>query len=167
MTQFALVFSAMIHDAGHTGVPNFVLAKENPEIASKYRGQSLAEQRSIDISFELLMAPVYKNLRDCIFGTNHTMGEEFQLFRQLVVNSVIATDIFDPTRSAARKARWDEAFNNPDKNDGNISMDEMDEMDFLVFRENNFQESRATPNPTNTAAPDIFSNTSNMPTFKK
>ena len=126
MTQFALVFSAMIHDAGHTGVPNFVLAKENPEIASKYRGQSLAEQRSIDISFELLMAPVYKNLRDCIFGTNHTMGEEFQLFRQLVVNSVIATDIFDPTLSAARKARWEKAFKNPDKKDDNVSMDEMD-----------------------------------------
>ena len=54
------------------------------------------------------------------------MGEEFQLFRQLVVNSVIATDIFDPTLSAARKARWEKAFKNPYKNHDNVSMDEMD-----------------------------------------
>jgi hypothetical protein len=62
LTQFACVFSALIHDAGHTGVPNGQLAKENLEIATKYRHQSLAEQRSVDIAWELFMAPCYSNL---------------------------------------------------------------------------------------------------------
>ena len=33
-------------------------------------------------------------------------------FRQLVVNSVMATDIVDKELGAARKARWDKAFSN-------------------------------------------------------
>ena len=121
MTQFACVFAAMIHDAGHTGVPNFILATEHPEIAKKYRNQSLAEQRSVDVAFELFLAPMYKNLRDCIFGEDDAV-QEFNLFRQLVVNCVIATDIFDPQLSASRKARWAKAFNkNTNENDNNGS----------------------------------------------
>jgi hypothetical protein len=106
LTQFACVFSALIHDIGHTGVPNGQLAKEFPLIANKYRNQSLAEQRSVDIAWELLMAPCYSNLRKCIYCTK----EDRDLFRQLVVNSVIATDIFDPELGALRKARWEKAF---------------------------------------------------------
>jgi hypothetical protein len=106
LTQFACVFLALIHDAGHTGVPNRQLAKENPEIATKYRHQSLAEQRSVDIAWELFMAPCYSNLCKCIYTTT----EERNQFRQLVVNSVMATDIFDRERGALRKARWEKAF---------------------------------------------------------
>ena len=120
MTQFACVFAAMIHDAGHTGVPNFILATEHPEIATKYRNQSLAEQRSVDVAFELFLAPIYKNLRDCIFGDDDN-AQEFNLFRQLVVNCVIATDIFDPQLSASRKARWAKAFNKNENNHGSSS----------------------------------------------
>jgi class 3 adenylate cyclase len=106
LTQFAVVFSALIHDAGHTGVSNFQLAKEDPEVAIKYRNKSLAEQKSIDICWNILMAPCYDNLRRCIFVST----EERTLFRQLLVNSVMATDIFDKELGAIRTARWEKAF---------------------------------------------------------
>lgn len=106
LTQLAIVFSALIHDAGHRGVPNGQLAKENPNFVSKYGNQSLAEQRSLDISLELLEAPCYSNLRACIIPTK----DEQERFRQLIINCVLATDIFDKDLGAVRKARWTKAF---------------------------------------------------------
>eukprot|EP00538_Stauroneis_constricta_P012399 CAMPEP_0119555948 /NCGR_PEP_ID=MMETSP1352-20130426/8025_1 /TAXON_ID=265584 /ORGANISM="Stauroneis constricta, Strain CCMP1120" /LENGTH=1580 /DNA_ID=CAMNT_0007602821 /DNA_START=211 /DNA_END=4953 /DNA_ORIENTATION=- len=106
LTRFAVVFSALIHDAGHTGVPNNQLAKESPGIATKYNQKSLAEQRSVDIAWELLMAPSYENLRNCVFSNEDERGR----FRQLIVNCVIATDIFDKDLSSRRKQRWRKVF---------------------------------------------------------
>jgi hypothetical protein len=55
---------------------------------------------------ELLMAPCYATLRNCIFATD----KERVQFRSLVVNNVMATDIFDKELGALRKARWEKAF---------------------------------------------------------
>lgn len=49
----------------------------------------------------------YKDLRGCIY----TNESEFKRFRQLVVNTVLATDIFDKELGAIRKNRWNKAFN--------------------------------------------------------
>jgi hypothetical protein len=67
---------------------------------------SVAEQNSIDLAWELLMQPNFKELRSCIFADQ----SEFDRFRQLVVNVVLATDIFDKDLSALRKDRWNKAF---------------------------------------------------------
>jgi hypothetical protein len=48
----------------------------------------------------------YKDLQACIYTTE----EEHKRFRQLVVNSVMATDIFDKDMKAIREKRWDKAF---------------------------------------------------------
>ena len=32
LSEFAIVFAAMIHDVGHEGIPNFVLARERPAL---------------------------------------------------------------------------------------------------------------------------------------
>jgi len=114
VTQFAVVFSALIHDTGHTGVPNPQLAKEEPETATMYRNQSIAEQRSVDLAWNLLMDSEFDNLRACLFPTNF----ELTHFRQLIVNSVLATDIFDPQMTKLRKARWQKAFH---PSDGNLT----------------------------------------------
>ena len=55
LTQFAIVFSALIHDVDHTGVPNGQLVKEEAHVASLYNNKSVAEQNSLDLAFELLM----------------------------------------------------------------------------------------------------------------
>jgi hypothetical protein len=117
LTQLAIVIAALIHDAGHRGVPNGQLAKEHPTYVAKYGRQSLAEQRSLDISLELLEAPCYSNLRACIIPTK----EEQERFSQLIINTVLATDIFDKDLGALRKARWAEAFGRDDDTDEDAS----------------------------------------------
>ena len=81
LTQFALVFSALIHDVDHTGVPNTTLITENSTMATLYRNKSVAEQHSIDVAWDLLQQPAFQDLRACIYATQ----AEFQRFRQLVV----------------------------------------------------------------------------------
>jgi 3'5'-cyclic nucleotide phosphodiesterase/Adenylate and Guanylate cyclase catalytic domain len=83
LTHFACLFSALIHDADHCGVPNSVLIEESPLLSSKYKGKSIAEQNSVDIAWDLLLRDEYKLLRNAIYST----PEEQVRFRQLVVNS--------------------------------------------------------------------------------
>jgi len=52
------------------------------------------------------MAPEYSDLRACICGTE----SETVRFRQLVVNTVMATDIMDKDLKTLRNARWEKAF---------------------------------------------------------
>jgi hypothetical protein len=100
------IYFSLIHDVDHAGVSNAQLINENANIATLYAGQSVAEQNSIDISWGILMEADFTDLRQCIYS-NRT---EFLRFRQLVVNVVLATDIFDKELSALRKKRWNEAF---------------------------------------------------------
>jgi len=106
LTWFACLFSALIHDVDHSGVPNAQLVKEGDPLAGFYDGKSVAEQNSFDIAWDLLMEPYYDNLRRTIYVTTG----EFRRFRQLVVNSVMATDICDKDLKAQRNRRWDTAF---------------------------------------------------------
>jgi len=98
-----------------SGVPNFVLINEDPTLASCYKNKSIAEQNSVDLSWNTLMDPSFKNLRKCIYSNE----SELRRFRQLVVNSVMATDIFDKDLGELRKERWVKAFSEtaPDNND--------------------------------------------------
>ena len=110
LTQFAVAFSALIHDVDHPGVPNAQLVKEGSDIAVMYKNLSVAEQNSVDLAWDLLMEPSYADLRQCIYSTQ----SELERFRQLVVNAVMATDIMDKDLGALRRRRWDKAFNNPE-----------------------------------------------------
>eukprot|EP00980_Cylindrotheca_fusiformis_P012127 scaffold2929_cov107-Cylindrotheca_fusiformis.AAC.6 len=105
LTQFAVVFSAIIHDVDHPGVPNVQLVKENTPSAKTYK-KSIAEQNSVELAWDMLMRDEYKSLRACIYQTE----SDFRRFRQLVVNTVMATDIVDRELQALRKARWETAF---------------------------------------------------------
>ena len=110
LTHFAVVLSALIHDTDHQGVSNPQLSKEQPSLGEKYRQKSIAEQNSVDLSWDLLIQPKYTDLQMCIFATK----EEYYRFRQLLVNTVLATDIFDPELKALRNMRWDRAFHSDD-----------------------------------------------------
>ncbi|CAB9526367.1 natriuretic peptide receptor 2 [Seminavis robusta] len=113
MIHFACVYSALVHDADHPGVSNAVLVKEGSELAEFYNQKSVAEQNSVDLSWNMLMQDEYKDLRKCIY----TNQAELERFRQLVVNSVMATDIVDKEQSAFRKGRWNKAFSSEDGED--------------------------------------------------
>ncbi len=117
LTSFAIVFSALIHDVDHCGVPNAQLVKEQAPVANMYKNKSVAEQNSIDIGWGLLMEPTYSNLRRHIYTT----VAEYNCFRQIVVNCIMATDICDKDLIKARNKRWDLAFSSelPFGSDGN------------------------------------------------
>jgi 3'5'-cyclic nucleotide phosphodiesterase len=73
----------------HLGVSNIILINEKHPLSFKYKNKSIAEQNSVELAWDLLMNPSNEKLRSCICST----GEEFNRFRSLVVNSVMATDI--------------------------------------------------------------------------
>ena len=106
LTQFACVFAALIHDVDHYGIPNAQLIKERAPLAYKYKNRSPAEQNSVNIAWKILMKPQFARLRMTICPTE----EEMRRFRQLVVNSVMATDIADKDMKELRTARWAKAF---------------------------------------------------------
>jgi class 3 adenylate cyclase len=116
LTWFAVAFAALIHDVDHSGVPNSQLVKEGAPVAELYHNKSVAEQNSFDIAWDLLMEPAYKNLRGAIYVTSG----EFRRFRQLVINTVMATDIIDKDLKEMQNRRWQQAF------DGSLEPDETD-----------------------------------------
>ncbi|KAL3941484.1 MAG: hypothetical protein SGBAC_004172 [Bacillariaceae sp.] len=122
LVQFSVVFAAIIHDLDHPGVPNAQLVKEG--LGERYKNKSVAEQNSVDIAWKILMQHgEHESLRSCIYQTK----EELLRFRQLVVNTVMATDICDKELQALRKNRWEAAFsashmdNIPNSNTSNIT----------------------------------------------
>lgn len=106
LTQFAIVFSSLIHDVDHPGIPNTQLVKEGAEVAELYKNKSIAEQNSIDLAWDLLMEENFRDLRRAIYTT----ADDLQRFRKLIVNIVMATDIMDPLLKQLRNARWKKTF---------------------------------------------------------
>jgi hypothetical protein len=103
---FGIAFSALIHDVDHRGVSNVQLGKEEPEMDEYYKQKSVAEQNSVDVAWEIFMSKKFDDLRSFIFASHH----ELMRFRQVVVNIVLATDIFDRELNDKRKMRWNKAF---------------------------------------------------------
>eukprot|EP00980_Cylindrotheca_fusiformis_P011308 scaffold2604_cov90-Cylindrotheca_fusiformis.AAC.2 len=79
LTQFSVVFSAIIHDVDHPGVPNAQLVKEKTRNAQIFK-KSVAEQNSVELAWGMLMGEEYKALRECIYQTE----DDLRRFRQLV-----------------------------------------------------------------------------------
>lgn len=107
LTQFAICFAALVHDVDHSGVSNSQLVEEKDAVAVSYENQSVAEQHSITIAWELLMRPEYGDLRSCLFNDDEA---DLMRFRQLLVHAVIATDVFDKDLKEARENRWKMEF---------------------------------------------------------
>jgi 3'5'-cyclic nucleotide phosphodiesterase len=106
LTKFGVVFAALIHDVDHSGLSNMTLIEERWPLANLYKSKSIAEQNSIDVAWKLLMDAKFKDLRQCIFESN----DDFGRFRQVVINSVLATDIFDNDLKSFRESRWNQVF---------------------------------------------------------
>jgi 3'5'-cyclic nucleotide phosphodiesterase len=106
LTQFSCVLAALIHDVDHPGVSNSQLIKENSAISQRYKGKSPSEQHAVDLAWTLLMEEQFKDLRATIYQTD----DELVRFRQLIVNSIMATDKADKELKVLRESRWERAF---------------------------------------------------------
>lgn len=109
-SKFAFVFSAIIHDVDHQGVPNTRLVLEDDPIVKQHGNSSTAEKHSISVAFHtLLNGSEFDVLRSVIFESS---DDHFQLQR-IVTNVVVSTDIASPERAQSTRMRWDEAFFHP------------------------------------------------------
>lgn len=100
-------------DVDHSGVPNYVLVEEKDELATRYQNRSVTQQHAIEVAWDQLMQPEFKDLVAAICSTE----TELQRFRQVVVKSVIATDYADDELVARRLRRWENAFDGENPND--------------------------------------------------
>jgi len=85
---FALLFSALIHDLDHLGMPNATLVKLNHPYALTYNDLSVAEMRSISVAYGL-----FENENSNILIFLDT--DQKIKFRKIVINVVLSTDIAD------------------------------------------------------------------------
>jgi 3'5'-cyclic nucleotide phosphodiesterase len=108
LIQFGCVLSALIHDIDHQGVSNTQLVKESDPLASRYNNKAVAEQHSMDVGWGIFMDKKYSEFRNAICPCEH----DLRRLRQVVVNSVIATDIMDQDLKEKRNLRWNNAFVN-------------------------------------------------------
>jgi hypothetical protein len=106
LTQFACLFAALIHDVDHPGVSNAQLVKEGHPLSTLYHEKSVAEQNSVNVAWTILQDKQYGALRNAICETQ----EDEIRFRQLVVNTVMSTDIMDRDLKRLREDRWHVAF---------------------------------------------------------
>jgi hypothetical protein len=86
----ALLFAALIHDLDHLGVPNFVLVADSHPYALLYNDRNVAEMRSLTLAFDLL-----SRFERNFYSIMHK--EEKMLFRKLVIDLVLSTDMADKT----------------------------------------------------------------------
>jgi len=128
MIEFACVFAALVHDVDHPGVSNSQLVKEGSKMASVYRGQSVAEQNSVDIAWMLFAQDEYRGLRQLICNTKAELAH----FRQLFVNIVMATDIMDKELKGYREDRWKKAFGE-DNTDAEMSQQDLNRKATIVI----------------------------------
>lgn len=106
LLQFTLVFAALIHDVQHEGITNRQLVKEGHPLAIRYHDRSVLEQNSLTVAYQLLMRPEFEQLRSAIYSTE----EERQVFRSLLIDLLMTTDIGSPEQSEVSKSKWKSAF---------------------------------------------------------
>ncbi len=116
LTKFACAFSALIHNIHHPGIPNTNLVNEDNDAVRYFKGQNIAERQAFGIAWDLLLEDRFLALRLAIYSNN----EDETRFRQLVMTSVISTDIFD----LDQQQRWESAFGRAPLSDMKHDVDE-------------------------------------------
>lgn len=106
LTQFAAVLAALIHAVDHRGISNADLVVEEPGVAARYGEKFLTEQLSFEKAWGKLMTDDFENLRRCIYANE----EEKKRFRQVMVNSILATNHEDEEAQMKRQERWELSF---------------------------------------------------------
>lgn len=106
LARFTVVLASVIHDVDHQGVPNVQLLNEQAPVALLYKGKSVAEQNSLDISWRVLMKPEFKDLRRVLYRTE----TDLRRFREYLVHAVLLTDIVNKDLQTKRKERWNLVF---------------------------------------------------------
>lgn len=97
LNAFALIFSALVHDAGHTGMTNKILLEQRNPLATRYNkdGEPIAERYSLDLAFERLFNNKCDDFLRAIIPTEI---DKIKLC-QVLFHSVLSTDITSKDRN--------------------------------------------------------------------
>ncbi|CAB9496230.1 cyclase soluble subunit alpha-3 [Seminavis robusta] len=104
LTQFALMLATLICDVDHRGVSNQDLSRENAFMADLYNHRSVNQQNALEMSWQALMDPSFRDLRRCIYSNE----AEIRHFRSVLAHAVLATDLMGGQEDMQR--HWKEAF---------------------------------------------------------
>lgn len=86
---------------------------EEPTRADVYNGESIAEQHSLSVAWELLHENRFSNLRTVMFPS----PEAKNFFRSLIVNGILATDIAHKNMRKRREERFNAIIKQVDNSD--------------------------------------------------
>ncbi|KRX93576.1 putative 3',5'-cyclic phosphodiesterase pde-4 [Trichinella pseudospiralis] len=86
LEKLAVIFAAAIHDVDHPGLTNQFLVNSGSELAIMYNDESVLEQHHLAVAFKLLQET------DCDILTGFSKKHR-QLFRRIVIDTVLATDM--------------------------------------------------------------------------
>ena len=108
LNSFCLVFSALVHDAGHTGMSNKILKDTQHPLSTKYNEDvPIAERESISIALEILFRPGFDTLRSAILPD----VLDKILFTKTIFQGILVTDIATPGRVKLGVERFEVAQN--------------------------------------------------------
>lgn len=112
---FSLVFAALVHDAGHTGMSNKILKEIDHPLSKKFDDSiPIAEKNSIDIALDILFRDNFTSLRNAILP-----GEMDKIeFARTLFQSILITDIATPDRVKLGIERYKAAQDNQDPDAG-------------------------------------------------
>lgn len=115
ITQMSILFAALAHDVGHTGISNAGLVSQSHPLASRYDNESVAEQHSLYLVLTTLTGNEYANLRCCMFGSRlQESKQNMKTFRKVMVETILCTDIASDKRREIGRGRWAKAFEGSD-----------------------------------------------------
>jgi len=101
-----------------------------PSFSGKFKSRSIAEQNSFCVAWALLSEDRFKDLRNTIYRNE----AEATRFRHLVIQAVMATDLFDKDNSKFREDRWNKSFDTTGSAIGEESpIQALDRKDTLVL----------------------------------
>ena len=92
---FSLLFSALIHDVDHLGVPNKNLVDNSHPYALTFNDQSVAEMRSIYLAYEILNNKKNDENNELKYKSLNIIAKNN---RKTIIELVLATDAANPDR---------------------------------------------------------------------
>ncbi len=102
---FSLVFGALIHDVGHTGMSNQILKEQHHSLCDIYNDhdESIAERYSLDLALKIFNLNEFKDLRNIILP-----GEIDRVkFGKALFQSILITDITSKERNKMSLKRFE------------------------------------------------------------
>nr|CAH8859935.1 unnamed protein product [Trichobilharzia regenti] len=87
LEMFAIYFACTIHDIDHPGLTNQYLINTNHELALLYNDISVLENHHLHVAFKMISTE-----KECDF-TQYLTNQQKQLFRKMVINLVLSTDM--------------------------------------------------------------------------